>query len=97
MASFKLHYLIDQKDGKDYIRFRPVETRLKFDKIRFYLKNLFNGDPALESIGNQAVNSNPHILMEEVRPSLENYLRKSLTLISNAVVEGATEQELLPP
>ncbi|XP_055546855.1 uncharacterized protein LOC129731113 [Wyeomyia smithii] len=97
LVSLKLQYDLDPKDGKNYIKFKPVDMRLKFDGAQFYLQNLFNGDPVLEKVGNQAINSNPHVLLEEVRPSIEGHLRESLTEISNTVVKGAEERELLPP
>ncbi|XP_055596424.1 uncharacterized protein LOC129746657 [Uranotaenia lowii] len=97
LVSLKLQYFADTKDGKDYMQYRPLEIKFKFDKAEFYLKNLFNGDPALEKIGNQAINADPHVLLEEVRPSMEQQLRDSLTDISNTVVRGSEILELLPP
>uniref|UniRef100_A0A8D8JSC3 Protein takeout n=2 Tax=Culex pipiens TaxID=7175 RepID=A0A8D8JSC3_CULPI len=97
LVNFKIRYFLEPKDGKEYFKFHPIDLRFKFDKAQFYLKNLFNGDPTLEQIGNQAINANPHILLEEVRPSMEAHLKKSLTAVANKVVENSTEQELLPP
>ncbi|XP_058453618.1 circadian clock-controlled protein daywake-like [Malaya genurostris] len=97
LVSLKIQYYLDSKDGKDYMKFKPIDVRFKFDKAEFYLQNLFNGDPALEKIGNQAINANPHLLLEEVRPSIEEHMKGSLTQISNIVVQGAEVKELLPP
>ncbi|XP_053696325.1 uncharacterized protein LOC128743722 [Sabethes cyaneus] len=96
LVSLKVQYQLDPKDGKDYVKFLPVDMKLKFAGAKFWLQNLFNGDPVLEQVGNQAINSNPHLLLDEVRPSIEEHLRESLTEISNTVVQGAEERELLP-
>ncbi|XP_055642799.1 circadian clock-controlled protein daywake-like [Toxorhynchites rutilus septentrionalis] len=96
LVSLKVKYFLEPKDGKNYLKFHPVGLKIKFNDARFYLKNLFNGDPALEEIGNQAINANPHVLLDEVKPSLMDKLTLSLTEISNAVVAGGEEDELLP-
>lgn len=96
LVNMMVQYYIESKDGKNYFKFRPVELKIKFDKAKFYLKNLFGGDPTLEEIGNQAINANPHLLLDEVKPAMKDKLQESLTYISNSVVEGAEEDELLP-
>lgn len=96
LVNLKVQYHLVPKDGKAYLKFHPVDLKIKFDKAQFYLKNLFGGDPALEQVGNQAINANPHLLLDEVKPAIVENLKVSLTNISNAVVEGAEEVELLP-
>ncbi|XP_065094114.1 protein takeout-like [Ochlerotatus camptorhynchus] len=96
LVNLKVQYYLEPKDGKSYTKFHPVDLKIKFDKAKFYLKNLFGGDPALEQIGNQAINANPHLLLDEVKPAIQENLKISLTNISNAVVDGAEEDELLP-
>lgn len=96
LVNMMVQYYIEPKGGKNYFKFRPVELKIKFDKAQFYLKNLFGGDPSLEAIGNQAINANPHLLLDEVKPAMKDKLQESLTYISNSVVEGAEEDELLP-
>ncbi|XP_001653027.2 uncharacterized protein LOC5569810 isoform X2 [Aedes aegypti] len=95
-VNMMVQYYLEPKGGKNYLKFRPVEIKIKFDKALFYLKNLFGGDPTLEEIGNQAINANPHLLLDEVKPAIKDKLQESLTYISNSVVDGAEEDELLP-
>ncbi|XP_055639589.1 circadian clock-controlled protein daywake-like [Toxorhynchites rutilus septentrionalis] len=97
LVNLKIHYYLEPEDGRNYIKFHPIGLKIKFKDAQFYLKNLFNGDPVLEQIGNQAINANPHVFLDEVKPALIEKLSKSLTDISNAVVEGSEEDELLPP
>ncbi|XP_062553086.1 uncharacterized protein LOC134218194 [Armigeres subalbatus] len=96
LVNMKVQYYLEPKDGKSLLKFHPVELKIKFDKAVFYLQNLFGGDPALERIGNEAINANPHLLLDEVKPAIRDNLRDTLTLISNSVVEGSEEDELLP-
>lgn len=96
LVNMMIQYYLEPKGDKKYLKFRPVELKIKFDKAKFYLKNLFGGDPTLEEIGNQAINANPHLLLDEVKPAIKNKLQESLTFMSNSVVEGAEEDELLP-
>lgn len=79
------------------VQFQPIAVKLKFDKARFQLQNLFNGDPTLGRVGNEAINQDPHVLLDEVKPAFEESLGKYFTDIANAAVAGASEQEILPP
>lgn len=79
------------------VQFRPITVKLRFDKARFQLENLFNGDPTLGRVGNEAINQDPHVLLSEVKPAFEESLGKYFTDIANAAVAGASEQDILPP
>ncbi|XP_053692557.1 putative beta-carotene-binding protein [Sabethes cyaneus] len=98
IASMRMEYqtVPAASGGKTYVRFNPIELKLKFSKARFNFNGLFNGDPALEEFGNKAINENPHLLLDEVKPSFERNLARIFTDISNSVVQGAEESELLP-
>ncbi|XP_055595492.1 uncharacterized protein LOC129746071 [Uranotaenia lowii] len=82
---------------KNFVRFEPVELKLRFPKAKFHLTNLFGGDPQLGEFANRAINENPSILLDEVKPAFEKNLARVFTDISNSVVVGAEESELLPP
>ncbi|XP_055632584.1 uncharacterized protein LOC129773059 [Toxorhynchites rutilus septentrionalis] len=97
LMNLKVKYFLQPKDGRNFLKFHPVGLNLKFNQARFYLNNLFNGDLGLERIGNQAINANPHLLLDQVKPALMDKLVLSLTEISNAVVAGGEEDEILPP
>ncbi|EAT47593.1 AAEL001291-PA [Aedes aegypti] len=97
IASLKVQYRLAPEGDKNFVRFDPIDLKLKFPKAKFYFTGLFNGDPALEEFGNQAINDNPNLILDEVKPSFEKNLGRVFTDISNSVVEGAEEFELLPP
>lgn len=97
IANLKVEYKVVPTNGKNYIRFNPINLKLKFPKARFYLTGLFNGDRELEAFGNRAINENPNLLLDEVKPVFEKNLARIFTDISNSVVQGAEESELLPP
>ncbi|XP_058453615.1 uncharacterized protein LOC131431756 [Malaya genurostris] len=97
IASMLMEYQVIPTEGKNLVRFKPIDLKLKFNKARFHLTGLFSGDPTLEQIGNQALNENPHLMLDEVKPVFEENLARIFTDISNSVVQGAEESELLPP
>ncbi|XP_058453611.1 circadian clock-controlled protein daywake-like [Malaya genurostris] len=95
-AILRLQYFTEQVDGKDLVRFRPIDLKLKFDKASFYLQNLFNGDPMLEKVGNDAINENPHVLLDEVKSSFEEGLSEKFTGIANSLVKDSELKEIFP-
>lgn len=95
-ALLKLEYFTENVDGKDLVRFRPIDLKLKFDKASFYLTNLFNGDPNLEKVGNEAINENPMVLLDEVKSSFEENLSIKFTELANSLVKDAELSEILP-
>lgn len=95
-AILRLDYFTERVGDKDLARFRPIDLRLKFDKAQFYLTNLFNGDPTLERVGNEAINENPHVLLDEVKESFEKKLSERFTEIANSLVKDAELKEIFP-
>ncbi|XP_035776533.1 uncharacterized protein LOC118458306 isoform X2 [Anopheles albimanus] len=95
-VSLKLTFYTETIDGEEYFRFRPIIPRIKFGKARFYLQNLFNGDPTLEAVGNQAINENPDVLLDEVKGGIEENLAKLFTKIASEVVKDALFEEVFP-
>ncbi|XP_058453614.1 putative beta-carotene-binding protein [Malaya genurostris] len=97
LCNLKLKYFFTRgADGKESVQFQPIQVRLKFVKGRFNLQNLFNGDPTLGQVGNNVINEDPLVLLEEVRPAFEQSLGKIFTAIANSAISGASELELLP-
>uniref|UniRef100_A0AAG5CV91 Uncharacterized protein n=1 Tax=Anopheles atroparvus TaxID=41427 RepID=A0AAG5CV91_ANOAO len=95
-VSLKLNFFTERIDGEEYFRFKPIALKIKFGKARFYLKNLFNGDPTLEAVGNQAINENPDVLLDEVKNGIEENLAKTFTQIAREVVKDALLEEVFP-
>ncbi|XP_065094125.1 protein takeout-like [Ochlerotatus camptorhynchus] len=97
IGNLKMQYRLVPRDGKSFVQFDPIDLKLKFQKAKFHFTGLFNGDPSLEEFGNRAINDNPNLILDEVKSSFEKNLGQVFTDISNSVVEGAEESELLPP
>ncbi|XP_055546853.1 protein takeout-like [Wyeomyia smithii] len=90
------YFLRRSPTGEETVQFEPIQVKLKFVKGRFNLQNLFNGDKTLGQVGNNVINDDPLVLLEEVRPAFEESLGRIFTAIANSAVSGATELELLP-
>ncbi|XP_053692556.1 uncharacterized protein LOC128741007 [Sabethes cyaneus] len=95
-AILRLEYFTEKIDGKELARFKPIDLKLKFDKASFNLKNLFNGDPMLEKVGNDAVNENPHVLLDEVKQSFEEGLSEKFTATANSLIKNSELNEIFP-
>ncbi|XP_055637930.1 uncharacterized protein LOC129776365 [Toxorhynchites rutilus septentrionalis] len=95
-AILRLEYFKEKINDKDTFRFRPVDVKIKFDKAQFYLSNLFNGDPTLERVGNDAINANPHVLLDEVKQSFEENLSDSFTKLGNSLLRDIDAKEFFP-
>ncbi|XP_058819288.1 uncharacterized protein LOC131682093 [Topomyia yanbarensis] len=83
-------------DGKSYVRFHRIGLRLKIDDGKFQLDNLFGGDPVLGKVGNQVINDNSNLFLDEMIPSLEKNLSKFFTEIGNKLLKNATIDEMFP-
>lgn len=95
-AILRMELFTERVGDQDLVRFRPIDLKLKFDKARFYLSNLFNGDPTLERVGNDAINENPMVLLDEVKDSFEQNLGEKFTEIANSLVKHASMNEIFP-
>lgn len=62
----------------------------------FHLENLFNGDPNLGAIGNQFINENSKLFVDELIPGVERNLAKKFLEIANQVLADVTYDEMFP-
>ncbi|XP_012219405.1 circadian clock-controlled protein daywake-like [Linepithema humile] len=84
------------KNNNTHINFEKMKFNIRVGKAHFNLGNLFNGDEVLGAAGNEVVNANSHLLVEELTPELENSLSDLLTNIANKITEKFTYDELFP-
>ncbi|XP_055637929.1 uncharacterized protein LOC129776364 [Toxorhynchites rutilus septentrionalis] len=98
IANMRMRYYLEQEKetGGESVQFQPIQLKLKFDKGKFNLKNLFDGDAVLGQIANDAINQDPHVLLDEVKPAFEQSLGNIFTEIANSAVRGASELDILP-
>lgn len=83
-------------DSKQYVRFHRLGIRLKIEDGKFQLDNLFNGDPVLGQVGNQVINDNARMFLDELIPGLERNLSRLFTEIVNNLLKNATIDEMFP-
>lgn len=83
-------------NGTDFVRFHRLGMRLKIEDGRFQLDNLFNGDPVLGQVGNQVINENSRVFLDELIPGLEKNLSRLFTEIVNNLLQNATIDDMFP-
>uniref|UniRef100_A0A1W7R7Q8 Putative hemolymph juvenile hormone binding protein n=1 Tax=Aedes albopictus TaxID=7160 RepID=A0A1W7R7Q8_AEDAL len=83
-------------EDKEYVRFHRLGIRLKIESGNFHLDNLFNGDPVLGQVGNQVINENSRIFLDEIIPGLEKNLGRLFTEIVNNLLKTATIDDMFP-
>lgn len=76
--------------------FNFLDVKIKIDKAKFDLANLFNGDPVLGNIGNQFVNENSDLFVAELSPGMEKSLAKTFLGIVNVIMKDVTYDEMFP-
>ncbi|XP_058453612.1 uncharacterized protein LOC131431754 [Malaya genurostris] len=97
IANMRLKYhLVADENGQDRVVMYPIPVKLRFNQGQFKLQNLFNGDPVLGEIGNNVINENPLVLLDEVKPAFEENLGRIFSEMADSAVSGATELEIFP-
>jgi hypothetical protein len=90
----KSHKIV--KNNKTYIVFEKMKFNIKINKAKLNFDNLFGGDPILGPASNEILNANNNLLIEELKPALEETLSDFFTNISNKVTRTFTYDELFP-
>lgn len=70
--------------------------KVSVGRARFRLENLFNGDQVLGEIGNQVINENSQLFLDELIPGFEKSLSKTFLDIANGVLTDVTFDEMFP-
>lgn len=84
------------KNGQTYIRFEKFVIKIQPGVVKLKLTNLFQGNRALEEIGNSFINGNSEFFLTDVYPGLENSLADLFTNIANRITGDASFDELFP-
>lgn len=85
-----------QKNGQTYLKFDTFDLKIKIGKNKLKLNNLFNGDKNLELVGNQYINDNSEMFLNEIIPGLEKNLAEIFTKTANEIIATASVDELFP-
>lgn len=83
-------------DGQEYLRVRKLQVRIQIEKGRFDMKDLFRGDPVLSQVGNQFINENSRLFLDELTPGLERSLAETFKETANEIMQQATLDEIFP-
>lgn len=76
--------------------FDSIGLKVSVGRARYNMQNLFQGDPTLGAIGNQFVNENSKLFVDEMIPFIEKSLAKTFLEIVNVVLKDVTFDEMFP-
>ncbi|KAG5667678.1 hypothetical protein PVAND_015650 [Polypedilum vanderplanki] len=88
--------LIDNSDGTKTMIFEKANVRIIPGESKIFLKNLFNGDPTLGKVGNDLINENQDLFLNDIVPVLEKQFSEIFKKVANDVIGRATVDEILP-
>lgn len=69
---------------------------MKLKNLRVHFDNLFNGQKALEAVGNQVINDNIATYISSFIPPIERAIEKKVLKASNQVFEKAPASDYFP-
>ncbi|XP_058819596.1 protein takeout-like [Topomyia yanbarensis] len=95
-ARVKLYNEKYDKDGQQYMRVKRLLVKIQIEKGQFDLKDLFNGDPVLSQVGNQFINDNSRLFLDELTPGLERSLSETFKNTANEILQTATMNDIFP-
>ncbi|XP_070527945.1 uncharacterized protein [Cardiocondyla obscurior] len=84
------------KNNSTYVNFDKMKFNIKINKARVNLDNLFGGDPILGPASNEVLNANSDLLIDEIKPVLEDALSDLFTKIANKITGVFTYDDLFP-
>jgi len=84
------------KNGVEYLKIDKVVVNLKLGKVVVNLENLFNVDKTLGNLGNELVNQNIQLLIDDVQPPIEQSLSKKIGNIINSIFSLAPFDSFFP-
>ncbi|XP_037955420.1 protein takeout-like, partial [Teleopsis dalmanni] len=84
------------KNGVEYVKFTKMPMRITIDSFKLHLDNLFNGDKVLGEVGNNIINDNQDLYLNEIIPGLEKSLSQKFLAVANEILATATFDEMFP-
>ncbi|XP_055641845.1 protein takeout-like [Toxorhynchites rutilus septentrionalis] len=95
-ARVKLYCEQYEKGDQKYMRVKRLAVKIQIEKGQFDMKDLFNGDPVLSQVGNQFINENSRLFLDELTPGLERSLSDTFKNTANEILQLATIDEIFP-
>lgn len=84
------------KNGVEYIKFDDAKITIKPKNLSVRYENLFNGQKALEEVGNQFINENIDTISADIIPQVERGIEEKILKVANQILEKATAEEFFP-
>jgi hypothetical protein len=78
------------------MKLNKITLKIQIEDAKFNMTNLFNGDPVLSNIGNQFINENARLFLDELIPGLEKSLADIFGNIADEILSLASYDELFP-
>lgn len=73
-----------------------MKLQVKPKKINVRYENLFNGQKALEDVGNEYINQNIDLISGDIIPQVERGMERKILRVANQVFEKAPADEFFP-
>lgn len=83
-------------NGQTYVHFDKIKLNIIPGTSKIELKNLFDNNPTLKTIGNHVVSENSQNFISDIIPTLERTLGDIFTKAANDVVRTASWDEMFP-
>jgi len=84
------------QSDQEFLRIDDIVLRTKFDNVTVVLQNLFDNDPILAFSGNDIINQNTDLFINDIIPSIEKTLSKRFLIAANEIFKLATFAEFFP-
>ncbi|KAJ2943924.1 hypothetical protein O0L34_g8244 [Tuta absoluta] len=94
-AELVMYSEVYQKDGKEYLRFKKLDTDINIKDYRIKLDGLFNGDKTLGDATNEAINQNRGEFLRATKPYLERTVSNVLLDAARKIVDDVPLDDLL--
>lgn len=78
------------------MRAKRLAVKIQIEKGQFDMKDLFNGDATLSQVGNQFINDNSRLFLDELTPGLERSLSETFKNTANEILKLATMDDIFP-
>lgn len=88
--------VVKDASGDDHVHISEFRMRISIRQGTLKLENLFNGDPTLGAVVNNAINSNFEAFIKELQPLIEKTLSQAFVDIGNKIIAQFTYQQLFP-
>lgn len=78
------------------MHFDKLQMKILAGQTKFELKNLFDNNPAIKTIGTAIVNENSQYFVSEIIPSLERHLTETYSKTANELIKDISYDEMFP-